>query len=139
MAKLSISEAARRAGVQRSTLYRQAKAGKLSIEITSAGEKVIDLSELLRIYPDAATAATVVRDGAARQSATADATASEAGLDAADRRELALLRERIAELVADKEDLRRRLDAAEAERRTLLQIADQRARPGWLGRLFGGK
>lgn len=55
MSKLSISEAARRAGVERPALYRRMKKGELSRETGPDGKPVIDLSELCRLYPDAAT------------------------------------------------------------------------------------
>jgi hypothetical protein len=54
--KLSISEAARRAGVRRNTLYRKLEAGKISKETDAEGKPVIDLAELCRLYPHAATA-----------------------------------------------------------------------------------
>lgn len=53
--KVSISEAARRAGVKRTTIYRKVEAGKLSKEIDDDGNPVIDLSELCRVYPSADT------------------------------------------------------------------------------------
>lgn len=49
--KLSISEAARRAGVNRTTLHRRIEKGELSKEIGDDGKPVIDLSELARLYP----------------------------------------------------------------------------------------
>lgn len=51
--KLSISEAARRAGVTRVTIYKKLKAGELSKEAGEDGTPVIDLSELARLYPQA--------------------------------------------------------------------------------------
>jgi hypothetical protein len=54
--KLSISEAARRAGVRRNTLYRKLESGKISKETDQDGKPVIDLAELSRLYPQAATA-----------------------------------------------------------------------------------
>jgi hypothetical protein len=53
--KLSISEAARRAGVRRNTLYRKLDSGRLSREIDPDGKPVIDLAELCRVYPQAET------------------------------------------------------------------------------------
>ena len=49
--KLSISEAARRAGVNRTTLHRRIEKGELSKEIGDDGKPAIDLSELARLYP----------------------------------------------------------------------------------------
>jgi hypothetical protein len=47
---LNISEAARRAGVARTTLYRDIKKGKVSATLMHDGTRGIDLSELLRAY-----------------------------------------------------------------------------------------
>lgn len=53
MPKVSISEAARMAGIARSTLYRAyIDAGKVSIEKDILGKPVIDVSELVRVFPD---------------------------------------------------------------------------------------
>ncbi len=53
MAKVSISEAARMAGIARSTLYRvYITTGKISIEKDHLGKPVIDSSELLRVFPE---------------------------------------------------------------------------------------
>jgi hypothetical protein len=53
--KLTISEAARRAGVRRTAIYRKRDAGKLSRDTDRDGNPVIDLSELTRRYPHAVT------------------------------------------------------------------------------------
>lgn len=51
MAKLSISEAARRAGVSRPNLYkRYIKPGLLTVEQDTQGNPQIDTSELLRVF-----------------------------------------------------------------------------------------
>lgn len=51
MAKVSISEAARLSGISRQHLYRKYIAqGLLSIEETPTRQKVIDTSELLRVF-----------------------------------------------------------------------------------------
>ncbi len=50
MAILGISAAARAAGVNRSTLQRAIKTGRLSATIDAAGERGIDLAELLRVF-----------------------------------------------------------------------------------------
>lgn len=51
--KLSISEAARRAGIQRQTLYRKIKSGAISTVQGDDGQPLIDLSELARVFPSA--------------------------------------------------------------------------------------
>ena len=50
MTELSISAAARAAGVSRTTIQKAIKTGRLSATTNAAGNRVIDLSELLRVY-----------------------------------------------------------------------------------------
>ena len=50
MTELSISAAARTAGVSRTTIQKAIKTGRLSATTNAAGNRVIDLSELLRVY-----------------------------------------------------------------------------------------
>jgi DNA-binding transcriptional MerR regulator len=53
MAKVSISEAARLAGVSRSALYRgYISQGKISVERDYRNAPVVDTSELLRVFGD---------------------------------------------------------------------------------------
>lgn len=56
MPLLTIAEAARRAGVDVSTLHRQIKKGVLSASKGPDGKRGIDTSELARVYPDTARA-----------------------------------------------------------------------------------
>jgi len=53
---LNLSEAARRAGIARTTLYRNIKAGKVSATTMHDGTRGIELSELLRAYGDGSRA-----------------------------------------------------------------------------------
>lgn len=53
MAKFTVSDAASRAGVERTTIYRKVHKGEISAEIDAHGVKVIDAAELLRVYPQA--------------------------------------------------------------------------------------
>ena len=50
MALVTIAQAARTAGVARSTIYSHLRAGKLSATRTPTGERRIDTSELTRVY-----------------------------------------------------------------------------------------
>jgi len=52
VAKVSISEAARLAGKSRTTLHRLIKTGELSVSTGDRNAKMIDVSELLRVFPD---------------------------------------------------------------------------------------
>lgn len=51
MAKISISEASRLTGKNRSTLHRHIKSGKLSKFLDENNNPTIDTSELARVYP----------------------------------------------------------------------------------------
>lgn len=51
MAQISISEASRLTGKNRSTLHRHIKSGKLSKFLDKDNNPVIDTSELARVYP----------------------------------------------------------------------------------------
>ena len=52
MAKVSISEAARLAGKSRTTLHRLIKTGELSVSTGERNSRMIDISELVRVFPD---------------------------------------------------------------------------------------
>lgn len=54
MPSYSLSEAARLANVDQSTLYRQVQSGILSVQVNAKNRKTIELSELLRVYPEVA-------------------------------------------------------------------------------------
>lgn len=52
MAQVSISEAAKLAGKNRTTIYKYINSGRLSAVVSVDGVKKIDISELLRVFPD---------------------------------------------------------------------------------------
>jgi len=52
MAKVSISEAARLTGKSRTTLHRLIKAGELSTCSGVRNAKMVDISELIRVFGD---------------------------------------------------------------------------------------
>ena len=76
MAKISISEAARLTGKNRSTLHRHINAGKLSKGFDTDNNPVLDTSELARVYPSfkvsavGQKAASVSRSNSKQQAAT---------------------------------------------------------------------
>jgi len=104
---LSISEAARLAGIDRRTLQRQIARGTVSVTAAADGTRGIELSELLRVYPAAAmhsgTDAAMPQD-AARQSEAAPPTAELR--HAQDR--IAALEDKIADMGAQLEAAQRR-------------------------------
>ncbi len=66
MSKLNLTQAARAAGISRTTLYRHIEKGKVTCEINKKGQKIIDVSELIRVYgeikkPDTPTERTTER------------------------------------------------------------------------------
>lgn len=81
MAKISISEASRLTGKNRSTLHRHIKSGKLST-IMDGDVPAIDTSELARVYPSFKSPvalqqeAVVLQSGAMRQGATGSPSAN---------------------------------------------------------------
>jgi DNA-directed RNA polymerase specialized sigma54-like protein len=60
MAKLNITQAAQAVGKHRSTLQRNIKEGKLSVEKDGLGNPVIDVAELQRVFGHVAIDATGV-------------------------------------------------------------------------------
>jgi excisionase family DNA binding protein len=127
MPKFSISEAAKRAKVERTTLYRKIDKGEISAEIDAHGTKVIDASELLRVYPEAtvidtpATSAQQMHTVETQQNATADATMAVLLREAEMREEkIEDMKRRIEALEADKTDLR-------AERDRLLKVIEEQS------------
>jgi predicted site-specific integrase-resolvase len=52
MPLFTIADAARAAGVDRATLYRHIKAGKLSLSRDEKGKRGVDAAELARVFPE---------------------------------------------------------------------------------------
>ena len=81
MAKISISEAARLTGKNRTTLHRHIKSGKLSKFLDNDNAPLLDTSELMRVYPTfkapvaVQQVAGVLQSNNKQQLATGDATA----------------------------------------------------------------
>jgi hypothetical protein len=96
MPEMSLSEAARWAGVTRATIHKALKGGRLSGQKNESGEWRIDPAELERVYqPGKPVDAS--DDGGVSNTDTAE-------LIAAKERELALLREMLAEVRAQRDD-----------------------------------
>ena len=162
MAKISISEASRLTGKNRSTLHRHIKSGKLS-KIMDGDVPVVDTSELARVYPSfkAPVAmqhdAVVLQNSGMRQVATGGKT-----VNATVEIELLRLKLRHAEeKITTEENRRRESEQREREAREeitrLLNIVEKQTylltaapgqetpkedlpgnqpRKGWLRRLF---
>lgn len=99
---LTISEAARRAGVERKTIYHKVQKGLLSKQLMPDGTPRIELAELARIYPHAVTA---------------EPKPKEPKNPRAEQQVITALRERVAALDADKTRLQAEVDREREERR----------------------
>ena len=123
MPKFSISDAAKRAKVKRTTLYRKIDKGEISADIDAHGTKVIDASELLRVYPDAtvidnpATSMQQVHTVETQQNATMAVLLREAEMR---NEKIEDMKRQIEALEADKTDLR-------SERDRLLKVIEEQS------------
>lgn len=105
---LTLAECARLAGVNASTISRQVKRGVMSIITTPRGKNLVELSEFLRVYPDAKIATD--QDDRGRQQVETHTSATNAALE----RKLELQEMQI-------QGLREQLDAKEAQIQFLLK------------------
>ena len=139
---LSLGQAAVAVGVSKPTIQRAIKNGKLSASRNEDGSYSIDESELARVYPDQWRNRHVT--------ATLKQYETPRTLDVL-QAEIEGLRQQVAMLRDERDDLRRRLDAEAEERRRLTRLlTDQRAvvsapveKPGggltdWWRRLWSG-
>jgi excisionase family DNA binding protein len=131
----SLGEAAKELGVSKPTVQRAIKSGRLSATRHDDGSYDIDPAELRRAFP-AVTRNSNVPQTLKRDETPGDAHVLQAEVDG--------LREQVALLKDDRDDLRRRLDAeAEERRRVTALLTDQRSAPqpaarrGWWRRLRG--
>ena len=120
----TLGQAAKAAQVSKTTIQRAIKSGRLSATRQEDGSYVIDPAELHRAFP---------RDGNADSEMKQSVTLSEPGEL---RVEVEMLRERLSEKDEVIDDLRRRLDDSEAERRQAQErltalLTDQRPRRKW--------
>lgn len=139
MTEMTLSEAARWAGVTRATIHKALKGGRLSGRKDDSGEWRIDPSELERVYQPGKSVDAPVDALHGKMSNT-----DIAELMAAKDREIALLREVLAEVRAQRDDaMEQRNKAVElAETQTrLLTHQQERASaapvPAPRGRLLG--
>jgi len=138
MAQITVADAARRAGVQRSTIYRKAKKGGISLERGSDGSQRIDTAELYRVYPNASREPQPASAERQRSMQRIHQGGSGAEINQL-RRELETSKQRAHDLEGDKTDLRterdRLISIVESQTR---QLEDFRGRPGFFRRVFGG-
>jgi hypothetical protein len=134
--QFTLQKAAEATGKAKSTIQRAIKTGRLSATLNSKGTYSIDVAELSRVYP--------LRQPRSKPVSTKQVATDERN------NEMELLRVKIEllqmQLEQSKEttiDLRKRLDASDAERRQLLNLLqnhssnDTPTKPkSWLNRLF---
>ena len=123
---LSLSGAAKTAGVSKSTIWRACKAGRVSFKRTDTGEFQIDAAELHRVFPFHATGA----NGKENHHATGLTQTETAIFDA----RITALRDMAEFMREHLEDVRKDRDAwrAQAEANQRL-VADARTRRGLFG------
>ena len=109
--RMNIHQAAKAVGVARSTLYRDIQEGKVSVGKDGRGKPYVDVSELERAYGSVTLPDTseTVPNGQSK-------TPQKDNKDSALQSEFDLLREQIALLKDERDDLRRRLDEEAEER-----------------------
>jgi DNA-binding transcriptional MerR regulator len=125
MSKVGLEEAARLSGVSRATINRWAQRNKISVDVSDAGGRLYDVSEVLR-YADANGKRTGSRVSSRRASSSVSfgtETQRIADLEA----RIGDLKARIDNLEADKQDITHDRDRwrAQAEQATRL-LTDQR-------------
>ncbi len=106
---IGLSEAAAATGVNRSTIYRAWKAGRLSATRTDAGQIEVDPAELFRVFPPIASQQGA--HDAAPHGATADNHLDNALHDNALEREVQQLRDALAAMREDRDATRVDRDA----------------------------
>ena len=120
MTLLTIAQAARTAGVARSTIYTHLRSGKLSATRIPTGERRIDTRELARVY------------GPVGHNTQSDAV-SPASLD------VAILQARIEALEAQNRLLRDEVQAGREEKAKLLDVVSRGLLEGPKGKRRKGK
>jgi len=106
---IGLSEAAAATGVNRSTIYRAFKAGRLSATRTDTGQIEVEPAELFRVFPP--IAAQQGTHEAALYGATDDAGSNNALQDSALEREVQQLRDALAAMREDRDATRVDRDA----------------------------
>jgi hypothetical protein len=125
VATIGLSEASRLTGKPRSTIHRAMASGRLSYTLGADGARLIDPAELGRVWPATPQRNTDATDAWDNSQHAAHRPVSG---------EIRELRARLADMERVNEDLRRRLDKSEDERRATSErltaiLADQRETP----------
>ena len=122
MALVGLKRASELTGKNQSTIHRAMKAGRLSYSLSDSGERLLDTSELTRLFPVKSGDDALRNDAATEQRNDAQA----ADLLA----RLTFMQQQIDGLEADKADLRserdRLLGVIETQAAQVKQLTDQR-------------
>jgi hypothetical protein len=138
--KYTLGKAAEATGKSKTTIHRDIKSGKLSAMRKEQGEYEIDPSELIRVY------GIIIPEPHKRNNMEQSVTHIMADETPVLRAEIEGLKQQLALVKDERDDLRRRLDEDSAERRRLtLLLTDQTTKPAsapephpsFLKRLFG--
>ena len=116
---IGLSEAAAATGVNRSTIYRAWKAGKVSATRTDTGQIEIEPAELFRVFPPIASQRGAHQ--ASHHDAQVDATDNNTLQTNALEREVKLLREMLDAMREDRDAWRDQAGKEREERRELAQ------------------
>ena len=144
MAQLNLTQAAKAAGIARGTLYKHIEQGKISCEMDDKGKKVIDTSELIRVYGEIENPEPS-EERSIEHKATPETTEI-----------VQVLRERIEDLEQQVKDLRKDKEGSKEREDKFLDIIKQQQtlllpsenvdkeekdakKVGFFGRLFGKK
>ena len=150
MAKLNLTEAAKAAGIGRTTLYNHIKQGKISCEVNEKDKKVIDVTELIRVYGELQKPETLPEHSDERQSEHGGTVETPEIVQVMQDR-VRDLEERVEELKQDKRDLltilkqQTLLLPAGTDEKSAGEDTEKRntkknsRKKGFWGKLFGGK
>jgi len=129
MSLLTVSEAARVAGVSRRTIQRSIQSGRLSAATTATGERAIDTAELLRVFGPLRHAPSDTPASMSRPVATNDAP------DDAMTMLVEVLRDQLQQAQQEKARLLAMLEAEQQARRDLETKLLPAPRPAPVGKV----
>ena len=136
MSKLTLTEAVKVISVSQATLYRDLKKGKVSFETDGKGRRLIDVSELERVYGELKTPEQSGK-GSENTAETIIEKSQVLSLTNNDNQKIAMLETQVQELkdqiTAEREEKTKLLDlAARLQRQNEILMLPSAKRKGWL-------
>ena len=137
MSKLTLTEAVKVISVSQATLYRDLKKGKVSFETDGKDRRLIDVSELERVYGELKTPEQSEK-GSENTAETINETSQNVSLTNNDnQKKIAMLETQVQELkdqiTAEREEKTKLLDlAARLQRQNEILMLPSAKRKGWL-------